>query len=115
MAASTEGVEADTVFLRFDEFGETRSQFRILSIRQATLKYTILHPLPVGLQDAVDFRAALVFGDIVRYNNVHRCEWGMGDGENARLRLVTCDFDQYCIKGGYLSVSPIRYFAKSRA
>lgn len=94
LAASTEEVEADTVLLRFDEFTETRSQFSILSVCQATLKHTILHPLPIRLQDTVDFRAALIFRDVIRHNYVH---------------------NYFTTKGGYFSISPIKYFASNRA
>ena len=66
LAASTKEIEADTILLRFNHLSQPRSQSSIFSIRQAALKHTILHPLPVGLQDIVDFSPAFVFRDIVR-------------------------------------------------
>jgi hypothetical protein len=95
LTASTKRKKQNAVCFRLDDFAQARSQLSILSIRQIrTLKHTVLHPLPVGFENFVNLSPPLVFRDIVRNQDVH---------------------DYFKTKGGYWSISPIRYFANSRA
>jgi hypothetical protein len=61
LAAFTEKVKADAVFLWLDQLAEAIAELRILSSGEAALKHTVLHPLAVGLENGVDFGAPLVF------------------------------------------------------
>ncbi len=71
-AAGTKKVEANTVLVWFDQLAKARSQLGILSLRQVAFKHTILHPLPIRLENFVDFRATFVFRDVIGDDEVHK-------------------------------------------
>lgn len=106
LAAATEKVEANAVGFGANELMQAIAELRIFCGLQIALKYAVLHPLPIGRKDGVDFGAAFVFGNVVGDDNVHG-EEGMGNGAREALYLR--------MSGGYCSVSPIKYLASRRA
>lgn len=98
LTASTERIKPNTICFRLNQPFQAGAQLCIFRRRKLALKNAVLHPLPVRFEDAVNFGAAFIFGDIVTDDKKHT------------------EFGVYLkINGGYLSVSPIRYFANSRA
>jgi hypothetical protein len=71
LTAGTEKIEPNTILFRLDQLTKARSQLSILRLRQITFKNTVLHPLPIGLENLVNLSPALVFRNVVADHDIH--------------------------------------------
>jgi hypothetical protein len=72
VTTSAQKIKPNTILLWLNHLAQSCPQFRILVICDITLEHAILHPLTVRLQHLVNFRASLVFRNIVRNHHKHR-------------------------------------------